>query len=75
MGCDGFTASLSEAEHQVDPLVEVLRHVLTLQGRLVLLKKVIGICSGDGQDAVNMKQQEEVTVLSSRARRHRQEVT
>lgn len=28
---DGFAASLFVAKHQVDPLVEVLRHELTLQ--------------------------------------------
>lgn len=28
---DGFAASLFVAEHQVDPLVEVLRHKLALQ--------------------------------------------
>lgn len=39
----GFAASLLEAEHQVDPLVKVLGHVLTLQSRLVFLEKVAGV--------------------------------
>lgn len=37
MGGDSFTASLLVAKHEVDPLVKVLRHVLTLQRHPVLL--------------------------------------
>lgn len=50
VGGDSFTASLFEAEHQVNPLVKVLRHILTLQRRPVLLEKITGIWSGDRQD-------------------------
>lgn len=56
MGCDGLTASLFKAKHQVDPLVKVLRHILTLQCCLVLPKKITGVWSRDRQDTVNVKQ-------------------
>lgn len=44
MGGDGFAASLLVAKHQVDPLVQVLRHVLALQRHPVLLQEILGIC-------------------------------
>lgn len=47
MSSHGFAASLFVAEHQVDPLVEMLRHKLALQRRPVLLKEVAGIWSHD----------------------------
>lgn len=50
VGGDSFTASLFEAKHQVNPLVKVLRHILTLQRCPVLLEKITGIWSGDRQD-------------------------
>lgn len=40
---DGFAASLLVAKHQVDPLVEALRHKLTLQGRAVFLEEIAEI--------------------------------
>lgn len=43
VGCHGFTSFLLEAKHQVDPLVQVFWHVLTLQRFLTLLKKITGI--------------------------------
>ena len=43
MSRHGFAASLLEAEHQVDPLMKVLGHVLTLQCRPVLMKEIAGI--------------------------------
>lgn len=42
-----FTASLLKAKHQVDPLVKVFWHVLTLQGGLVLFKEIAGIWRSD----------------------------
>lgn len=53
---NSFTASLFIAKHQVDPLMKVLRHVLTLQSCPVLLKEIAGICSRDRRDTGNMKQ-------------------
>lgn len=38
-----FTAPLLEAKHQVNPLMKVFGHILTLQGGFVLLKKITGI--------------------------------
>lgn len=40
---DGIAASLFIAEHQVDPLVEVLRHEVALQSRAVLLEEVADV--------------------------------
>lgn len=53
MGSDSFTASLLVAEHEVDPLVKMLRHILALQRRPVLLQEILGICvSNTTQSAV-----------------------
>lgn len=43
VGRHGLAAALLVAEHEVDPLVEVLRHVLALQRYLVLLQEVPGV--------------------------------
>ena len=56
MSCDSFTSSLSEAKHQVDPFMKVLRHILTLQRCPVLLQKITVIWSADRQDKGNVKQ-------------------
>ena len=42
MGSDGIPALLLVAKHQVDPLVQVLGHMLTLQRGSALLEKVLG---------------------------------
>lgn len=43
VSCHSFTASLFVAKHQVDPLVEMLWYIRTLQRCLVLLKKIVCI--------------------------------
>jgi len=49
MSCHSLTASLFEAKHQVNPFMKVLWYILTLQCRLVFLKKIAGIL-GNGKD-------------------------
>lgn len=46
MGPYGFTSFLLIAKYQVNPLVEVLRHISAFQGILVLLEKVLGTYQG-----------------------------
>lgn len=47
MGGDSLAASLLEAEHEVNPLVKVLRHILALQRHPVLLQEILGVWFGN----------------------------
>ena len=42
MGSDGIPALLLVAKHQVDPLMQVLGHILTLQRGSALPEKILG---------------------------------
>lgn len=44
MAGHGLTSLLFVAEDQIDPLMQVFRHVLTLQCKTHLLQEVIWIC-------------------------------
>lgn len=46
MGGDSLAASLLVAEHKVNPLVKVLRHILALQRHPVLLQEILGVWFG-----------------------------